>query len=150
MLFEMAESQTEKCESFLRVSVDANTYWIPAERVRRVIAAMPLYEVPGGRSGVFLARFGGEPLAIIELAESSPYRRWKDERPVVVVWVGGADRPETVGLAVDRAHEVVTLGAGESDQGGPASVRSNGSTAEILDLNNFKNIKANGFSRGEE
>jgi len=85
---------------------------VPIAAVRRVVKALQAYPLPGaGPELLGLAEYGGEPLAVLDLARlvnasSGP----KPLYPVtVVVTAGPANSRETVGLAADGAVEIVSI-----------------------------------------
>ncbi len=82
---------------------------LPLRSVRRVLRALTIHPLPGTTDELKgLAEFGGEPLAVLELARlvGAPPGA-KPAYPVtIVVWVGPQDARELVGLAADAALEV--------------------------------------------
>lgn len=96
---------------------------VPIAVVRRVVRALPTHPLPGaGPELVGLAEFGGEPLAILDLARllSAPSGAKAVYPVTIVVAAGSAEARELIGLAADAAVEivavptsgVVTVGAG--------------------------------------
>lgn len=88
---------------------------LPLAAVRRVVRALPVHPLPGATAELQgLAEFGGEPLPVLNLARlvnAAPGAN--PAYPVtIVVWVGGAEAREMVGLAADAALEVVAVPPG--------------------------------------
>jgi chemotaxis signal transduction protein len=87
---------------------------LPLGAVRRVVRALTVHPLPGASGELLgLAEFGGEPLAVLDLARL--VRAAPGANPAcpvtVVVWIGPPESREAVGLAADAALEVVEIPA---------------------------------------
>jgi len=85
---------------------------LPLKSVRRVIRALPIHPLPGAAAELKgLAEFGGEPLAVLDLARlvAAPPGANPLYPVTVVAWVGPPDGRDMVGLAADAALEVVDV-----------------------------------------
>jgi chemotaxis signal transduction protein len=114
---------------------------LPLPAVRRVVRALPLHPLPGSAPELKgLAEFGGEPLAVLDLARlvSAPPGGNPACPVTVVAWAGPADARDLVGLAADAALEVVQVPPGATVGGdgglvlGEAQVA--GEVVRVLDL----------------
>jgi chemotaxis signal transduction protein len=114
---------------------------LPLASVRRVVRALPLHPLPGAAPELKgLAEFGGEPLAVLDLARlvQAPPGANPACPVTVVAWAGPADGRDLVGLAADAALEVVDVPPGSTVGGdgglvlGEASV--GGEVVRVLDL----------------
>ena len=120
--------------SHLLVRVGATTAAMPALAVRRVVRALELHPLPGAGEGLLgLSAFGGEPLAVLDLARLLGVTgAASSTAPVTVVaWIGPHYERDLVGLAVDEALEVASLD-GETPAAGEARVR--GVRVRLVDL----------------
>jgi chemotaxis signal transduction protein len=90
------------------------------DMVRRILRSVTTFRVPGARPALLgLAQWGGEPLAVIDLqAELGGGRPVRSPHQVVVVVEIPGEEPETLGLMVDEALDVVRIPEG--------SIRSEG------------------------
>lgn len=85
---------------------------VPIAAVRRVVKALTAHPLPGaGPELIGLAEYGGEPLAILDLARlvNAPAGTRPTYPVTVVVSAGKADSRETVGLAADAAVEIALI-----------------------------------------
>lgn len=103
------------------VRCGAEFFLVDVGRVRRLEDNMAIHPSPFPVRGFLgLARFGGEPLTVFSpealACEGACVRQ--DRMTVVVVEIGGSDPPQRLGLAVDEALEIVSLG-----ETGPAEGR---------------------------
>lgn len=114
---------------------------LPLTSVRRVVRALPLHPLPGAAPELKgLAEFGGEPLAVLDLARlvSAPPGANPACPVTIVAWAGPSDGRDLVGLAADAALEVVDVPPGSTVGGdgglvlGEASV--GGEVVRVLDL----------------
>lgn len=81
---------------------------MPLDRVRRVVRGVRIHPLPGASQAVLgLARYGGEPLVVVDLGtvRTGVAPASRDRRTVVIADVG-EDPRETVGLAVDEARAI--------------------------------------------
>lgn len=85
---------------------------LPLISVRRVLRTLAVHPLPGsGPELEGLAEFGGEPLAVVNLARM--VRAAPGANPAfpvtIVVWAGPQDGRELLGLTADAALEVVDV-----------------------------------------
>lgn len=88
---------------------------LPLTAVRRVLRSVTVHPLPGSSPELKgLAEFAGEPLPILDLSRlvGAPPGANPPFPVTIVVWVGGADSRELVGLAADAALEVVDVTPG--------------------------------------
>jgi chemotaxis signal transduction protein len=114
---------------------------LPLVSVRRVLRALPVHPLPGSAPELEgLAEFGGEPLAVLNLARMVNAAPGANPAyPVtIVVWTGPPDARELMGLAADAALEVVDVPPGSVMMGeggfllGEAPV--NGKVVRVVNL----------------
>jgi chemotaxis signal transduction protein len=101
--------------SFLLLRAGDDVCALPLSAVRRVVRALSVHPLPGSSGELLgLAEFGGEPLAVLDLARL--VRAAPGANPAcpvtVVVWIGPPETREAVGLAADAALEVVEIPLG--------------------------------------
>jgi purine-binding chemotaxis protein CheW len=114
---------------------------LPLASVRRVVRALPLHPLPGAAPELKgLAEFGGEPLAVLDLARliQAPPGANPACPVTVVAWAGPAEGRDLVGLAADAALEVVDVAPGSTVGGDGALVVGEaaigGEVVRVLDL----------------
>ena len=120
--------------SHLLVRVGETTAAVPALAVRRVVRALELHPLPGAGDGLLgLSEFGGEPIAVLDLARLLGVASASTAAPpvTVVAWIGPRAERELVGLAVDEALEVASLD-GAAVAAGEALLR--GETVRLVDV----------------
>jgi chemotaxis signal transduction protein len=101
-----------KVASYLLLRAGDYVCALPLSAVRRVVRALSVHPLPGASAELLgLAEFGGEPLAILDLARLVHAAPGANPAcPVtVVVWIGPPESREAVGLAADAALEVVEI-----------------------------------------
>jgi len=96
---------------YLVVRTGSSSCALDLTMVRRILRSVPLFKVPGSRPALLgLAQWGGEPLAVIDLqAELSGGRPVRSPDQVVVVVEIPGEEPETLGLMVDEALDVMRI-----------------------------------------
>jgi chemotaxis signal transduction protein len=114
---------------------------VPISVVRRVVRALPTHPLPGaGPELVGLAEFGGEPLAILDLARllNAPSGAKAVYPVTVVVTAGSGQARELIGLAADAAVEIVAVPTSGIVTGSAGLVRGEttigGRLVRIVDL----------------
>ncbi len=99
-------------ERFLLLRTGSGLNAIPVRRVRRVRRNLLLHPVPGSDARlVGLAQHRGEPLTVLDLGVLvDGDEQLSEGQPITVVArAGAAENPETIGLAVDEAVDLVTI-----------------------------------------
>ncbi len=102
---------------YLLVRTGGRRCALPLDVVRRVVRGLQIYPVPGSDQRLLgLAQFGGEPMAIVDLAAlfDEVGGRHGDGVTVVVGRRSGGDSGSVLGLAVDEVAEVSEI-EGSSD-----------------------------------
>lgn len=114
---------------------------LPLAAVRRVVRALPIHPLPGAAPELKgLAEFGGEPLAVLDLARlvGAPPGANPAYPVTIVAWAGPEESRELIGLSADAALEVVDVAPASvvgGDGGfilGEASLK--GELVRVLDL----------------
>jgi chemotaxis signal transduction protein len=120
---------------------------LPLGEVRRVLRGVVVHPLPGASAELRgLAEFGGEPLAVLDLAKL--VRAPQGANPLypvtVIAWIGRGDSRELVGLATDGALDVVRLAAEASVGGDGGLIRGEavvaGDVVRVLDLAAFGGV----------
>lgn len=103
---------------YLVVTASGRRLAIPARGVKRILRELVVLPVPGAASELLgLGQYGGEPLAVLDLGllvamgdgDRADDAVGSGPRMTIVAGIGDPAQPETVGLAVHDAHEVVEI-----------------------------------------
>ncbi|MFH1177179.1 MAG: chemotaxis protein CheW [Acidobacteriota bacterium] len=113
---------------------------LPLDQVRRVVRALAVRPLPGAAPQLLgLAEFGGEPLAVLDLARlvGAPPGARGSWPVTIVVTAGPPSAREAVGLAADAAIEITELPV-EALSGGGGLIRGEAllgeRTVRLIDL----------------
>ena len=141
---ERASTDAEPPVAHLLVRAGEGVCALPLASVRKVVKALVVHRLPGAAPELLgLAEYGGEPLAVLDLARLVGAAAGANPtHPVtVVVAAGPAGEEELVGIAADAALEVVALAASAIAGGGAGlavgEAEVGGEVVRILDLAGF-------------